>query len=39
MQKERAPVHLKIKRNAVRSVLIRMFSTTFVGVDVLGDPQ
>ena len=28
-----------IKRADFRSVLLRMFSTTFVGVDVLGDPQ
>ena len=27
------------KRGRLRLLLIRMFNTTFVGVDVLGDPQ
>ena len=30
---------MSIKKNRVTLLLIRMFNTMFVGVDVLGDPQ
>ena len=29
----------KNKKGRLRLLLVRMFNTTFVGVDVLGDPQ